>query len=115
MPAARVRLGCARVPGQVSRPDGATKIARLASPSIPSQLVSANESSGSSGDPGGALHSHPFIGLPSVSNQPSSHAKPHTPPTHAAATCMAPASGAGQTTQSLAPVPQCIGLVRKSG
>ncbi len=49
MAAVMVATGMAMVPGFVSAPDVATKIARVTSPSMPSQFVSVNVSSGRSG------------------------------------------------------------------
>src|SRR5579885_3039021 len=49
MAVAKVFTGLARLPSAESEPLGATNTARLASPSMPSQLVSVNASSGTSG------------------------------------------------------------------
>lgn len=102
MAAAIVRFGIAREPSFESLPRGETKIARAASPSIPSQLVSRNIRSGSSAP--AVLHSHPSAGIPLRSRHPIAQVFWHIPITQLA-TWFAPAM------QTRPQAPQFMGSV----
>jgi hypothetical protein len=69
--------GRSRDPSPLSLPLGATKMAREASPSMPSQLVSRNSRSGASASL--MRHSQPLVALLSASAKPSLQRRPHMP------------------------------------
>lgn len=100
-----VPFGRAMVPGQRSFPVGATKTAAAASPSIPSQSVSAKPRSGRSG-PGWRWHSQPFAGSPSTSTNGSAQATPHAPPAQVA-------TWPGPAVQAFPQAPQFAGSVSR--
>jgi hypothetical protein len=113
IPAWIVRLGCAIVPGLPSLPMGLTKIARVMSPSIPSQFVSRNIRSGRSGIPS-LMHSQPLdipargaLRSPLESTEPMLHVQRHSPIAQATAAL-------ARVGQAIPQPPQCIGLVMVS-
>lgn len=108
-----VRLGCAIVPGLLSLPMGLTKMAREASPSIPSQFESRNIRSGTSGIPS-VRHSQPLdmaprgaLRSPFESTAPIWQLQRHSPIVHAT-------SALARAGQAIMQPPQCMGLVMKS-
>src|SRR5579884_3393726 len=102
MAAASVALGIAIVPGLPSIPRGDTKIALAIVPSMPSQLVSWNIRSGSSGAVG--LHSQPTVGSALTCIQGGTHVVAQVPVTQVAVWW-------GPATQWWPQPPQFIGSV----
>lgn len=103
-------MGCAIVPGFVSLPIGLTKIARVMSPSIPSQLLSRNIRSGRSGIPS-LRHSQPLdmpargaLRSPFESTEPIWQVQRHSLIAHAT-------SALARAGQAIPQPPQCIGFV----